>query len=201
MTLGELRSLVRTRLNRTDCDDTLADTFIEEGVSRIQRELRAPMMERLFYIDPEGPASSFLLPVDYLEGFEVLVGGASLRRVSFRELTRMSTAGPPAAYARFGGQYFLRGAASVGQRIELLYYGEFTPIPDDASTNELLTSAPYLALYAALRPAGVHFQHEQSDIWEGEFQRELVTAQRQSVDDEMNGGPLAVSSLYYDPGM
>ena len=46
MNKGELRSHIKDVMNRTDLTDALVDTFIEHTLSRVQRLLRIPSMER-----------------------------------------------------------------------------------------------------------------------------------------------------------
>ena len=47
MNKGELRTHIKDVLNRTDVTDALVDTFIFQTLSRIQRLLRIPSMEKL----------------------------------------------------------------------------------------------------------------------------------------------------------
>ena len=46
MNKGNLRSHFKAVLNRSDITDALADTFIDQGIARIQRSLRIPSMEK-----------------------------------------------------------------------------------------------------------------------------------------------------------
>lgn len=46
MNKGEIRAHFKALLNRSDITDALADTFIDQGITRIQRSLRVPSMEK-----------------------------------------------------------------------------------------------------------------------------------------------------------
>ena len=46
MNKGQLRAHFLALLNRSDCNDTLADTFIDQSIGRIYRTLRIPAMEK-----------------------------------------------------------------------------------------------------------------------------------------------------------
>jgi len=46
MNKGEIRAHFIALLNRSDCSNALADTFIDQAITRIQRQLRVPAMEK-----------------------------------------------------------------------------------------------------------------------------------------------------------
>lgn len=201
MNLGEFRSLFLGRLNRDDCTTTLADGFLTEAITRVQREVRAPLMERTYeLVAGPGGVSSFALPAGYIEGFEVTVDDAPLDRLSYRQLLRERNASPR-VYARYGTQIHVDSSVAEGSTIRLLYYGAFDPLTSDAASNALLTSAHDLALYAALSAAGDHFQHEKTAEWEARYVATRDALQLQAVQDEMRGGPQMVAPMYYDPGV
>ena len=47
MNKGEIRAHFKALLNRSDCTDALADTFLNQALTRIQRILRIPPIERM----------------------------------------------------------------------------------------------------------------------------------------------------------
>lgn len=200
MNLGEFRTLFLGRLNRDDCTNALADGFITEGITRIQREVRAPIMERTHdVIVGSGGAAEFTLPTNYLEGFEVLVDNVPLARRSYRQFLR-ETYSYPAIYARYGATIYVSGNVGEGATFRLLYFGAFDPLPTDGDTNTLLETSPDLLLYASLSAAGDHFQHEKVAEWEARYVATRESLQMQAIEDEMRGGPQAVSPAYSDPG-
>jgi hypothetical protein len=202
MNLGQVRDRFIALLNRDDLDTPQADEFLSLGLGRIQRELRAPLMERVHYVDVVGEyLETMQLPPDYLEGIDVLVNGTPLDRDSFRGLMKRATAlgMQPAYYARYRNTLYLRGAVPPGMRVELLYYGEFTPLQTDADDNELTLSAPDLLIYAALSYAGDHFQHDSRAEWEARYVSLLAALREQARADEFSGN-MAIQPAYYDPG-
>jgi len=200
MNLTEMRAMMLGRLNRDDCDDATADGFLTEGTTRIQREVRAPFQERVFYVDAaETAVATMVLPADYIEGIDVLVDGKPLDRLTYRVLMRKHET-CARYYSRFSGTLYFRGACPPGSRVELLYYAAFAALDTDESTNALLTTAPDLLLYAALSVAGDHFQHEKTSEWEARYVSVRDALMNQAVEDEMRGGPQAIQPLYFDPG-
>lgn len=199
MTRGELRSTVLARLNRDDCTAGMADGFIAEAVRRVEREVRAPFMEKTYTVDTTGGVSTFVAPPDYLEDFDMLVDGRPLVKQVYRVLLRASPACTPFAYARYGTAFHIRGMVAEGQTLELFYYGRFDQTVLDTDTNTLLTHEPDLALYAALSAAGDHFQHEKTPEWDNRYVSVRENVLAAAVDEAMRGGPMAIQPLYSDP--
>ena len=67
MNKGELRTHIKDVLNRTDITDALVDTFIFQTLSRIQRLLRIPSMEKTATQTVAGGYDGFVVPNDFLE--------------------------------------------------------------------------------------------------------------------------------------
>lgn len=200
MTLGEFRALLLGRLNRNDCTTDLADGFILEAIERIEREVRAPFMERSLQLTAgPGGLASFPRPADYIEGFEVIANGRPLRRLAYRLFLRERNSAP-SVYTRYGDTIRIDGALPEGGVLDFLYYGKFVWPANDGATNALLTEAHTLALYAALSTAGDHFQHEKTPEWEARYASTREGVQMQAIEDEMRGGPQAVAPIYTDPG-
>lgn len=199
MTLAEIRTRLLALCNRTDCTPALADIFLSQGMGRIQRELRAPIMERVMVVtaNADEPIEMISLPKDYMEMIEVLCDGQPLTRSgSYRALMRQNVNAAPCNYARFGNTLYLRGAAPGGSKVELLYYGSFSPLVADTDHNEATDSIPDLLVYAALTFAGDHFSHDNGAAWVARYQELLMGTQGQAIDDEFSGGPLAISPAY-----
>ena len=73
MNKGELRTHFLALLNRSDCTDALADTFIDQAIGRIRRTLRIPSMERqqTYAVSSSGGLQSIVLPADLLETMDI----------------------------------------------------------------------------------------------------------------------------------
>ena len=67
MNKGELRVHFKDLLNRSDLTDTLADTFVDQSITRIQRQLRIPSMEKTFNYSITSSTTSLTVPADFLE--------------------------------------------------------------------------------------------------------------------------------------
>ena len=65
MNKGQIRAHFLALLNRSDCPDPLADTFIEQATTRVQRVLRTPAQEAQQTYTITGPTSSVTIPITY----------------------------------------------------------------------------------------------------------------------------------------
>lgn len=205
MTLSELRTRLKKRLNRDDCDDVLATEFIVEGLQRIQTDVKAPFMERLL-IFPAGASLSIIpVPADFLKMIDLFVqnDGRSrgveqgalypLDKLDYRQLTAIPMNGPPEAYARLQSQFHIRGAVAAGLETHMLYYGGLSAFASDDDENEATAAAPTLCLYAALAFAGDHFGHKSADRWEAAYGGLRDSLRDAVVDADTSGGPMVVS--------
>ena len=71
MNKGAIRTHFKALLNRSDCTSTLADTFIDQGISRIQRVLRIPSMEAIQTYAISSQTASIALPATALEVIDI----------------------------------------------------------------------------------------------------------------------------------
>lgn len=204
MTLGELRTRFKALLNRSDCTNTLATSFLEQGLARVQRVARFPNMERVHYVTGQPTAvESFLIPDDVLQIIDVFGNSAPLEHISFRQLMDLKSrygtqVGAPQYYARVGASMFLFPALEAGGEVVVTYYGEFSPLTSDDATNEASTSIPDVWLYAALGFAGDYFKHDRAQAWNDIANQLLTEAQDSANQLDMTGGSLAVVPVHED---
>ena len=219
MTYADMQAQFLAILNRDDCTDTLAQTFLQQAIQRIQREARLPSMERLLVITPTAPMSFIDIPADLIQPIDLFVQSANgsgytppwlgvtpppglgitytpLKHVTYRDLMRIPASDIPQAYARVQSQFAVRGWIPAGTETQLLYYGAFTPLASADSANELTASAPDLAIYAALSLAADYFQIEQGAQWEARYQQILSDVQGMSSDVDWSGGPMVIEPAY-----
>ena len=67
MNYGQLKSHFQSILNRSDITPALTATFIEQGMTRIGRQLRTPMNEKVKRYVLTSQTASLTLPSDFLE--------------------------------------------------------------------------------------------------------------------------------------
>jgi len=182
----------------------LADTFLQQGIGRIQRTARLPSMERAQLITPDSePMLQFPVPPDLLQVMDILVPYPNdtrlypLRHVSYRKLVQFNQFDSPHSYARSQTLIYVRGSVSVGTQLQFLYYGNFSPFADEDSDNELSASTPDLAVYAALKYAGDFFEHPLTQQWDQTYQAILAEVTQMGRDLDNEGGVNEVAQLYH----
>ena len=74
MNKGQIRAHFKALLNRTDCSDALADTFIDQAITRIQRTLRIPSMEKTQNYSISTQVASIIVPADLIEIMNIYSG-------------------------------------------------------------------------------------------------------------------------------
>ncbi len=209
-------------LNRSDCSTDLAQTFITQALTQIEREARLPCMERVLEVTASPTASMgyITIPADFLQPIDLMVQSASgsywaqpsftsadtwfpLTHKTYRQLLAISQWNPPSAYGRQGGQFFIAGAVPPNVAVRLFYYGQFTPITDPTVGNEATASIPDLVIYKALGSyAAPYFQHDQGPLWEQTYQNLLQSAQLLAEDADAHGGPMVMAPTHFgDDGM
>ena len=216
MNLGDLRTSFLGLLNRSDCTVAQANTFLGQGMQRLQREIRVPSMERLQVYNSVTATATVLtqvaIPNDFIQPIDILVMNdgsipgycpgdlVALDKKSFRELQQISTYCAPTAYGRYQAQFYIRGTVPATMQLHVYYYGEFSPLVDDTSENEIMASSPDLVTYSALALAGDYFEHAKVADWEARYQQYRDQVQAMSVDVDANGGSSSVAPAYGSHG-
>ena len=102
MNKGELRTHIKDVLNRTDVTDALVDTFIFQTLSRIQRLLRIPSMEKTATQTVAGGYDGFVIPNDFLEIISIRAQGQPVcRKLEYSEFLALSNVeGTPTVFTR-----------------------------------------------------------------------------------------------------
>lgn len=197
--IDDLKSI----LNRDDCTDAQADTFLRQGILRLQREVRLPSMEREMSTTIVANGTSFIvLPSDLLQIIDVYVTDGNstnpraLVKKSYRELMGYSTSAFPQAYARYQNVIKIAGNLSVGAIVTLLYYGTFASLTAWTEDNEVTLGFPDAAVYAGLPFAADSFSHASGDAWEKRYTSLRDALRNEAADLEMTGGPQEVTALY-----
>ena len=196
MNKGQIRAHFKALLNRSDCTDTLADTFIDQAISRIQRLIRIPPMERqqAYTINSAVPQESIIVPDDFIEIIDLYYDNTSLSRVPMRTMLEMkkgNDVGSPAFFAREQASLSLYPRPIKGT-LYVNYYGQFDDLPTDASTNALTDIASDAVTYGALSYAADYFIDERGGLFEQKLNTFLSELQQQANDAETSGTVQAI---------
>lgn len=202
MNYGDIKEHFNDLLNRSDITPALTTRFIDQGISRIQRQLRTPLNENKLDYTISGRTSSLTLPNDFLEIISLYANEYELSRVTmskYRELNSMTYAGKPMFFVREQGVLRLYPEPSDGT-VTLYYYGEFPAMTVDADENALAAVAPDLIIYSALTYSADYYLDERSSVFDQKYQTFLSEIQEQANDQELNGGTQAIqpTSFYGD---
>src|SRR5262249_33922198 len=128
MNLSDLTTQFTGLMNRRDlaANTTLVTNFINQGLMRIQRELRVPAMEKTVLVTLGSPYNGLVIPNDLIELISIIPQSSSVqKRIDKVDLTRAMGAalqnGTPEVYARQGGAWVLGPSPSPGDVIRIDY--------------------------------------------------------------------------------
>ena len=189
MNKGEIRAHFKALLNRTDCSDALADTFIDQSISRAQRVLRIPPMEKTQTYNLTASPSTLITPADFLEIINMYYANTNLTRVplsKYVEMSQPAESGTPRYFTREGENIKIYPYPTSGS-ISMNYYGQFTEMTADTDENDLAIIASDLITYGALGYASDYFLDERGPLFETKFVQFLSELQEQANDAEVSG--------------
>ena len=198
MNKGSLRTQFKAVLNRSDITDTLADTFIDQGITRIQRTLRIPSMEAKHTYNISTSITSIVLPSNFLEAIDLYYDNRTLVRIPMAEmqdLKKAGTQGSPYYFTREGSTFLVSPYPSSGS-LTLNYYAQFVDMVSDTDENSLAAIAPDLIIYAALTYASDYYLDERSPVFESKYQAFLDEIQVQADDQELSGSLQSIRPAY-----
>lgn len=190
MNYGDLKTHFNNVLNRSDITTSLTTTFIDQGIARIQRQLRTPMQEKLTTYTISSQTAFVELPNDFIEIISLYYDNTEISRIPmsrFRALNKNTYAGTPQSFTRQQEKLYLYPQPSSGEVI-LYYYGEFPALSSDTSENALTKVAPDLIIYSALTYAADYYLDERAVQFEQKYQGFMLELQEQANDQEVNGG-------------
>lgn len=194
MTYAEIRTQFINILNRSDCSNALADTFITQGIQRSQRLLHIITQERIDTITVGATFTGIDIPSDFIKPIAIYResstgAGYKLERVSLSEYLEIPvSSGGPTVWTRDRTQFLLKPTPAEGDVIKLLYYGEFEDFANDADTTPLSVIAPQMFIYGGLVFAADYFVDDRKAMWEQTYTQAIVELQAQSDDEELSGG-------------
>lgn len=199
MNYGDLKSHFNDLLNRTDITATLTTRFIDQGISRIQRNLRVPFMEKQQNYTISGTTTQITLPSDFLEIINLYhSSGVQLTRIpmtSMRSYLANAYAGKPEYFTRQQASLLLFPQPSDGT-LTLDYYGEVGAFTDDTTETTLSKIAPDLIIYAGLTYASDYYLDERQDLFEAKYLQFMQELQSQADDQELNGSTQQIQAAF-----
>lgn len=202
MNKGDIRSHFKALLNRSDCSDTLADTFVDQSIARIQRTLRIPSMEKQQSYTLSAATTLLVLPNDFLEIINLYYDNTSLTRVPLNQIMEYKDAnenGTPKFFTREGSSLLIYPHPTSGA-VKLNYYGQFADMTADSDENALAQASSDLIIYGALSYASDYYLDERGPLFEQKFVQFLAEIQEQANDAETSGTVQAMrpTTVYED---
>ena len=190
MNYGELRTQFKDVLDRSDCTDAQADTFINMGLRRTERLLRTPIQKTTTTITVDGAwPGFFMIPTDYLGIFSVAVDDIPCPRITSSQLDKTE------GFLMEDNRFTFLPDLAEGQVLRITYYNEFLRTPGDEVTTDYSLVLTDVITYAALVFACDTFVDERKRSFEGTLQDLIRETQMMSDIDEMAGGGMAISVM------
>ena len=192
MNKGQIRTHFIALLNRTDCTNALADTFIDMAMGRIMRTLRIPSMEKqqTYAVSTASGITSVVLPDDLLETIDIFFEGRGLVRVPRHEMVeyqREGTLGAPVYFPREQGTFLLYPMPTSGT-VYINYYAELPALSADSESNLLTILASDAITYTALGYAADYFLDERGQMFDAKGSLFVQEIQDQADKAESSGG-------------
>lgn len=189
MNKGQIRAHFKALLNRSDCSDVLADTFIDQAITRIERVLRIPPMEKSIDYSIPSLTTYLTIPNDFLEITGLYHNSTNILRVSlakFIEISESGETGTAKYFTREAGTMKLYPYPSSGT-VTMNYYASFPAMTSDTDENDLALIASDMICYGALSYASDYFLDERGPLFEQKFMQGLSEIQHQANDAETSG--------------
>ena len=206
MLYGDLRTKFLSRLRRRDCSNTLADGFLEDSVTRIQRNLTNPAMEKVVTYTLDANAYStngyLVLPSDFLRMKELSVqlADGTWRKLDLRPLAEVSAGigliDYPRIYAREASHLILAPFPLDGLKLKMLYYAEFDDLSDVNDETILSITASDLIMFGALSYAADHFEDKRAERFEGRYQQIFDDIQNMAYAEDLTGATMSAAFSY-----
>ena len=198
MNYGDIKSHFNDLLNRNDITAALTKTFIDQGIARIQRNLRTPLNESITTYTVSGQTGSFTLPNDFLEIISLYYDDNELTRIpmsKYRAVATSPIAGNPTTFTRQQSNLLVHPQPASGNLV-LYYYSEFPVMTANTDENSLAQVGSDLIIYSALTFAADYYLDERGGLFEQKYLQFLTEMQEQANDQEMNGGTQQIQPAY-----
>lgn len=198
----QIRKQVSALLNRNDATDDVLDSFIDQAIGRIQRNLRVPAMERAYVVTTNDIKPELIaLPSDFLQLKHIFVGNNIINYCDVSKFIQTPDipGAVPKIYTRIQGSYLLKPIPPAGLEITMIYYGEIEDLVEDTDSNFLSVVAPDLLVYAALAFAADYYLDDRKEMFESVGQRAYDELESQANAMEFAQEGLSVSTSFDSP--
>ena len=185
-------------LNRRDITTTLVNTFMQQAIQRIQRNLRVPAMEKVASITMDG-INPLLVPGDLLELISITAASPSTKLIgsTYETVNQLGlTAGVPTHFYRSGGTYLVGPLPVAGQVLTITYYADANVLSADADTNWITAIAQDMLVYGALSYAADYYLDQRRTVFEDRFIGIMNDIQGMANMELLTGG--ATIDPFYD---
>lgn len=174
-----LKTAVAVWLNRTDLTDVIPG-FIKLAEAQISRRLRRTTMRATVTVSD----AAYVLSAAVAELRSIRLVTADQRRdlpitictpeILAQHRATWSAVGRPRYAAVVGGSLLLVPAPDIAYSMEMSYFPKLIPLSGSNLTNIVLTEAPDLYLYGALKAAAPYLEHdERIPVWDAGFETAL----------------------------
>lgn len=200
----ELRTYFQGILNNTESTDTLADSFLDVALRRMQRRLRLEGMETTYtYTVPETGYVGIPIPTDYLDKkYLWLVDGDDSRQLEMLPMSKWivqpDDGGTPCFYIRQGTYFQVKPTPLAGKTFKLLYYKQQAPLMSDGDYNALTTEAPEVVAYGALVLAADYFADVRGGGFKAAYTEMMMDLQAKADLEEVSGSDQSQAPAYAD---
>lgn len=206
MNYGELKTYVRSLINRTDLTDALATQFIQQAQDRLERwpqidplkhAPRPSFLQKLVSFTLDGTGGDFRVPTDFLEIVDLYTeDGGEMQRVDTSEwLRHTDNLGSPAVFVQTGHVIRMRPWPSDETTVYMLYYGTDSELVTDEDQNEWTISAVDAFAYGAASLAADYYEDERLMRFEQKFRDSLSELQDQAIAEDL-AGPMSIGPAY-----
>ena len=206
MNKAGIRSQVLGLLNRNDCTNALADTFIEQALARIQRTLRVPSMEAEEVLTTNSTnGDTIILPSDFLNIKYLYVpkSDGTQQMLEYKDVATFlaipSSVGIPQYYTRIRGELKMKPYPQTGTTVNLIYFSEIPDLVADTDINFLTIIAPDLLTYGALTFAADYFVDDRKPAFEERFGAIYGEVMEQAALVDLDQASIAISPAYAYP--
>lgn len=194
MNYAEIKTYLRSLVNRSDFTDDLLSQFIAQSQTRIERQLRTTAMEKFVEFTPG--TDRFTVPGDMLEISDLWCNDQELERVdTSRYLRTLASVGTPEVFIQTGHSILMRPTPTTDAVMFMRYYASQPHLIDDTDTNIWSVSAIDALVYGAAELAGDFYEDERLSRYAEKFNVALMELKDQALAEDF-AGPMAIQPAY-----